>query len=150
MSDKPLPMQPVVVSDDGVIRFRGNALVRYLLDSGGIDMNKLRHVDCPPKDREQFAQLIGYSVAGYHELSYVSDESAARASALAREVMPGSGGCRDAGCGIHGGPIEAVKPPAPSQTWIDAERRAREALRDSDPAKLEDALAALWQEARKQ
>ena len=59
----------------------------------------------PQEDREQFAQLIGYSICGYHELSYVSDESAAQASDLAGRVVTGAGGCRDAGCSIHGGPL---------------------------------------------
>ena len=26
------------------------------------------------EDRQQFAQLIGYSESGYHDLSYVSDD----------------------------------------------------------------------------
>lgn len=147
MSNKPLPMQPVTIDKNGRARFRRNKLVEHLLDNGGLDLNKLALVECPPEDREQLAQLIGYSVAGYHELSYVTDESAARASALAREIDPKHGGCRDDGCEIHGGPLEAPRPPGPSQAWVDAERRAREALRDSDPAKLEDAMAALWQES---
>lgn len=109
LDDTLLPMQPVIVDDHGRVRFRRNKLVEYLLDHGRIDMNQLANVEFPREDREQFAQLIGYSIAGYHELSYVSDESAALASARAREVMPESGGCRDTGCEIHGGPI---KPPA--------------------------------------
>lgn len=35
------PMQPVELDDQGVIRFRSNAIVRHLLDHGGIDLNKL-------------------------------------------------------------------------------------------------------------
>jgi hypothetical protein len=66
---------------------------------------KLMTLDFPQEDREQFAQLMGYSISGYHELSYVSDESCAQASVLAEQVEPGSGGCRDAGCGVHGGPL---------------------------------------------
>jgi len=29
----------------------------------------------PQEDREQFAQLIGYSLSGFGELDYVSDET---------------------------------------------------------------------------
>jgi hypothetical protein len=119
----PHPMQPVVKDAHGVLRFRENAIVRYIVDhaadvvhpgaraidpdtgrpyhQGRLDLNKIAMLDFPQEDREQFAQLMGYSVAGYHELSYVSDESAARASALAHEIEPGTGGCRDAGCSIH-------------------------------------------------
>lgn len=99
----PHPMQPVVLDATGVVRFKGNEIVRVLLDEGGIDLNKIAMRKFSAEDREQFAQLIGYSVSGYHELSYVSDESAAAASKLADELMPGAGGCRDKGCRIHGG-----------------------------------------------
>lgn len=44
------PMQPLFVDGDGVIRFRPNALVRFLLE-----------------------QLIGYSASGWGELSYVNE-----------------------------------------------------------------------------
>ena len=99
------PMQPVIKDDRGVLRFRENAIVRHLLDHGGIDLNKLALLKFSQADREQFAQLIGYSVSGYHELSYVSDYSATMASELASEVVPDAGGCRDEGCPIHGGPL---------------------------------------------
>lgn len=97
---------------------RTNAIVRHVVDhaasmiarhhmhAGRLDLNTLYVMNFPQEDREQFAQLMGYSISGYHELSYVSDESAAQASALAHEVMPGAGGCRDAGCPIHGGPLD--------------------------------------------
>lgn len=101
----PQPMQPVVADPHGVLRFRENAIVRYLLDHGNVGLNQLAVCAFSQADREQFAQLIGYSVSGYHELSYVSDESAARASRLARAVSPGIVGCRDAGCPVHGGPL---------------------------------------------
>lgn len=73
------PMQPVVFADGGVIRFQRNVLVTHLLDAGGIDMNQLALIPCPRSDREQFAQLIGYSVSGFNGLSYVSKKSAAKA-----------------------------------------------------------------------
>jgi hypothetical protein len=117
---RPQPMQPVGQDKRGVLRFRENPIVRELLDrdtergrvypdfpartNGGL--NWIAMQDFPREDEEQFAQLIGYSISGYHELSYVSDESAAKASALAQEILPGAGGCRDAGCPFHGGPID--------------------------------------------
>lgn len=106
MSKAKHPMQPVEMVDK-VLRFKENAIVRHLLDNGGIDLNKIARLNFTDEDREQFAQLIGYSVSGYHELSYVSDESAAKASALANEILPGSGGCRDDGCPIHGGGLKS-------------------------------------------
>lgn len=67
------PRQPVYVDEHGTYRFRRNALVVYLLDHGGIDMNALALLDFTDDDREQFAQLIGYSVSGFGELHYATD-----------------------------------------------------------------------------
>lgn len=73
------PMQPVELDAKGVMRFRANKLVRFVLDEATAgrkcDMNVLAMQDFPEEDREQFAQLIGYSISGYSELSYVSDRS---------------------------------------------------------------------------
>ena len=67
--------QPLKKDAQGVIRFKANEIVRYLLDNGGIDLNQLACLDFTDEDRQQFAQLIGYSLSGYGELSYVSDEA---------------------------------------------------------------------------
>ena len=69
------PIQPLVRHDNGGYRFKENKIVSYLLDNGGIDMNKLAVLDFTQNDREQFAQLIGYSIGGYGMLSYVTDET---------------------------------------------------------------------------
>jgi hypothetical protein len=72
--------QPLVVKD-GVVRFQENAIVRYLLDHGGIDLNRIAMLDFNNADRAQFAQLIGYSLSGYSEFDFVSDELYERAEA---------------------------------------------------------------------
>lgn len=69
------PMQPVGFDAHGVARFKRNAIVEYLLDRGPFDMNHLAALPFSAEDRMQFAQLIGYSVCGYGELHYVTDES---------------------------------------------------------------------------
>jgi hypothetical protein len=69
------PIQPLYLTDVGTIRFKGNKLVQYLLDHGNIDLNDLAVVDFPQEDRIQFAQLIGYSLSGFGELSYVTDDA---------------------------------------------------------------------------
>lgn len=74
MSEK-YPQQPIYKDENGTIRFRENPIVRFLLDAGPFDLNKLGLMDFTDKDREHFAQLIGYSIGGFGELSYVSDES---------------------------------------------------------------------------
>lgn len=78
----PHPMQPVYTDSEGTYRFKANAIVRYMLDLGFTDLNKLAIIPFSAEDREQFAQLIGYSVSGFGELSYVRD------STYARIVMP--------------------------------------------------------------
>jgi hypothetical protein len=92
---------------------RPNAIVQYVIEhaqamiathpmhAGRLDLNGLHTRNFPQADREQFAQLMGYSISGYHELSYVSDTSAAEATLLAEKIVPGAGGCRDQGCPIH-------------------------------------------------
>lgn len=66
------PIQPLELQD-GILRFKSNAIVRHLLDAGAIDMNKIAVLNFTREDREQFAQLVGYSHAGAGDLSYMSD-----------------------------------------------------------------------------
>lgn len=86
---KDFPMQPIEVADDGVVRFRPNRIVRYLLDAGQFDMNHLAKIGhlFTREEHEHFAQLIGYSVSGFGELSYVSDEKFAEADEIAKGLL---------------------------------------------------------------
>lgn len=80
-------MQPVVEKDK-VIRFKENKIVRDLLDfasSRGMSLNQIAIGEYSQEDREQFVQLIGYSVCGFHELDYVSDLTADMASVRAKK-----------------------------------------------------------------
>ena len=79
------PIQPLYVDQTGVVRFKPNAIVRYLLDNGGITMNKLAVMDFSDEDREQFAQLIGYSCSGACDLSYVRDITISVAESLFKD-----------------------------------------------------------------
>ena len=90
------PIQPIEIDERGVARFKANAIVRYILDTklaeithpgapvvnprtgegyhkGMLDLNKLAGMDFPREDWEQFAQLMGYSISGFGDLSYASD-----------------------------------------------------------------------------
>lgn len=76
-----VPMQPLVRDEHGVVRFRENKLVCWLLEHGPHDMNALALLpDIPREDHAQFAQLIGYSVFRYAELPYAIDVDAADAA----------------------------------------------------------------------
>lgn len=83
------PMQPVVLDKDGVARFKANAIVRFLIDyshSRGVGLNELALMPFDAADREQFAQLIGYSVSGFGELGYVSDGAYQKAAEAAQAL----------------------------------------------------------------
>lgn len=79
------PTQPLERDAHGALRFKRNEIVRYLLDQGGIDMNALAVLPFSPEDRQQFAQLIGYSLVGYGELSYVDKKAWNRAAGRVRK-----------------------------------------------------------------
>lgn len=81
------PMQPVVWDSHGVIRFKANAIVQYLLDAGPFDMNHLAVMPFSDADREQFAQLIGYSVSGIGDLHYVRRSFIRRADRRAARLL---------------------------------------------------------------
>ena len=85
------PMQDIELDNRGVVRFRVNAIVRYLLDAGPFDMNALAMMPFSDEDREQFAQLIGYSVGGFGDLSYASEDCVRRADARAASIMSDDG-----------------------------------------------------------
>ena len=83
------PMQPLVW-DEGVIRFKRNRIVCFLLDNGSFDMNKLWLLLgsglFPIEDMEQFYQLIGYSVSGFGEISGFRAQVVDEADRLAGEM----------------------------------------------------------------
>jgi hypothetical protein len=79
------PIQPVAPDAHGAIRFKANAIVQHLLDTHPTcDMNALARMTFTDDDRQQFAQLIGYSLNGYASLrSYVDDEAYGAAAHMA-------------------------------------------------------------------
>ena len=87
-----LPMKPIAFAPDNVIRFVPNRLVRYLLDRattvGTDNMNTLAMLDgITDEERSQFAQLIGYSVSGWGDLSYADQKEVAKADAIAARLI---------------------------------------------------------------
>ena len=71
------PMQPVYKDSHGRPRFKANNIVEFLAEGR---MNEIAVRGFPQDDQEQLAQLIGYSLSGFSELSYVSDETYDRIS----------------------------------------------------------------------
>ena len=101
------PVQPVERDTEGTYRFKRNAIVRHLLDNGPHDMNSIGIGDFTLEDRVQFAQLIGYSVSGFSELSYVDDDDY-NASIEAQEA------CQEAHR-LQEAPVVAPEPPRPTR-----------------------------------
>jgi hypothetical protein len=64
----PHVQQEIVKDQQGILRFRQNKLVDQLTEIVG--MNKIARIEASVEDRAQLAQLIGYSVSGYGDLSY--------------------------------------------------------------------------------
>ena len=80
------PIQPLSKDENGIIRFKSNEIVKFLLKHGGFDMNALMCMDFTVEDCEQFAQLIGYTHSGYGDLPHVSRESYDTAEHMFNEV----------------------------------------------------------------
>ena len=87
MSEPKHPMQPLVIDEHGVVRFKVNKIVRALLDTGKLNMNDIAMLDFPLDDRVQFAQLIGYSVSGAGDLSYMLADLIAEADRQTDELI---------------------------------------------------------------
>lgn len=79
------PMQPLFL-DGEVVRFQANKIVTAVLEQSRLDLNMIARMNFSQEDREQFAQLIGYSVSGFGELSYVSDSTYALAEEAADQM----------------------------------------------------------------
>lgn len=97
------PRQPIVWDKHGVIRFKENAIVRFIVDwcaakNGGVGYEDIDHEGPAPdlneimlrkfsnEDRMQLAQLIGYSVSGFGSLSYVSRREASECDSIAEQM----------------------------------------------------------------
>lgn len=83
-----LPMQPIDWDDQGVLRFRQNKIVCWLLHAGPFDMNQIAVLPgISREEREQFAQLIGYSVSGAGDLSYFHEDTIIRADDICEMLI---------------------------------------------------------------
>lgn len=93
---KSFPMQPIVVAKDGVVRFQENRIVSAFLEAGRegkrLDLNEIAVRACRGEfttaEQMQFAQLIGYSVSGFGDLSYADRDVVRRADKKANSLVP--------------------------------------------------------------
>ena len=77
------PIQPLAFDEHGTLRFKKNAIVDFMAHK--IGLNELAAMDFPQEDWEQLAQLIGYSLSGFGDLSYVKDFTYNTAEAMVRQ-----------------------------------------------------------------
>ena len=119
------PIQPLMKDANGVVRFKGNAIVQHLLDTHPTcDMNRLACMDFTDDDQQQFAQLIGYSLSGYGDLSYVDDRAYATAAEPNRNWCAGCSPDNCSGCGAA--PVYQVcmaDSVSLSGAWIDVDKQ---------------------------
>lgn len=84
------PLQPLVRDEHGVVRFKQNAIIDWLFRTGQLDLNRIAievQQQGWQEEAQQLVQLLGYSLSGYGDLSYVTDEAYERAAA--QGVDPG-------------------------------------------------------------
>jgi hypothetical protein len=79
-------MQPIVMVK-GVVRFKQNAIVRFLVDNYPPTLNAIRAMPFPREDYVQLMQLIGYSVSGFGDLSTSPKKMVAEADRLAAALL---------------------------------------------------------------
>lgn len=87
------PMQPIEMAKDGVVRFRANAIVDWLFNTGRIDLNEIAFAaarkqipGCTDDDQMQLAMLLGYSVSGFGDLSYADESVVSEADDIAARL----------------------------------------------------------------
>lgn len=79
----PHPDQPIYLDVDDAPRFKRNAIVRFLQRRGGYEFDTLHDMNFSTEDWAQFMQLLGYSVCGYGELSFIPSDKIEHADAEA-------------------------------------------------------------------
>lgn len=84
------PMQPVVIAEDGVARFKQNKIVRDLLELAskhGMDLNTICMRGYDRDDYAQLMELIGYSVSGCGDLSSARKKHVREADKIAASLL---------------------------------------------------------------
>ncbi|HYX21035.1 MAG TPA: hypothetical protein VFA98_09355 [Thermoanaerobaculia bacterium] len=88
------PRQPIGFDEDGIVRFKANEIVRLLLEESkkhGFGLNEIARAvlteEVPIGDAVQFWQLLGYSVSGYGDLSFIPKKEIEMCDALAAMVL---------------------------------------------------------------
>lgn len=92
------PRQPIGWDDHKVVRFKENKIVSWMLDMGRsgqkFDLNdivmKYHTEEFSLGDLVQLDQLIGYSVSGFGDLSYIPSEEVEACDEIAADLVKAS------------------------------------------------------------
>lgn len=86
------PLQPIVWDGEGTVRFQENPIIRFLQEfaaSKGMGLNELhmlRNSNWSKRDWSQFMQLLGYSVSGFGDLSFIPETDVHKADIRAENL----------------------------------------------------------------
>ena len=87
------PSQPIVLDEKGTPRFQSNEIIKFLFNTGQLDLNKLtmmvKQGAFPLEDYAQITQLLGYSVSGWGDLSTSPPNDVGAADAEAAMIVNG-------------------------------------------------------------
>jgi len=86
LEDTKHPMQPIGLDEHGSVKFKQNAIVRFLLDAGPFDLNQISMMPFPNEDYTHLMQLIGYTTSGYGELGSSPKELVRKADKIADDI----------------------------------------------------------------
>jgi hypothetical protein len=67
-------MQEIEMDNEGIYRFKQNQILVDLLSSGLLDLNIIAATPYSNVDKMQLAQLLGYSVSGFGDLSFADTD----------------------------------------------------------------------------
>jgi len=81
------PNQPVIVDGSGVLCFKPNLIVKMMLDGGRFDLKAIKALpNILDEDRNQFLQLIGFSLAECAEAGYIATDDIAQEPVEAKDA----------------------------------------------------------------
>ncbi len=83
------PVQPLELDNEGTLRFKQNAIVRFLIDQ--YSTQALNYIyaegDFSWEDYKQFIQLSGYRVSGYKDLEVATNEEVEQLDQMVDEML---------------------------------------------------------------
>lgn len=80
-------MQPIILDKHKTARFKANAIIEYLFETRKLDLNEIACMPFKVEDREQIAQLLGYSVSGFGDLSYARKSTIEKADDQVEKLL---------------------------------------------------------------